>query len=29
MSLIRDVTSYQWEFSMSLLVSFHTDVRTT
>jgi hypothetical protein len=27
--LIRDVTSCQQEFKMSLLCSFHTDVRTT
>jgi hypothetical protein len=27
--LIRDVTSCQREFNISLLFSFHTDVRTT
>jgi hypothetical protein len=27
--LIRDVTSCQREFNMSLLCSFHSDVRTT
>ena len=27
--LIRDVTTCQREFNMSLLFSFHTDVRTT